>query len=208
MSRADVEHVRLGRGTGSARRAARCRSACRPCARAASRARPARRRARGRAARRIARLSLGRVGDHALRAEHLLARVAAHRLVGRVDVDDAEVGVAQHQRVGGGVEDRAVLLLARAQRLVGELALGDVAPDVRARAGVPGAGSARRASRCRSARRSCAARAPRTSPSRRRARARCNPRTCSFSASGLIGELVACRPLPRACSRSSPRRPG
>jgi hypothetical protein len=54
----------------------------------------------------------------AVRAEHLGAAAPAHRLVGRVDVDDAELGVAQHQRVGGGVEDRAVLRLALAQALL------------------------------------------------------------------------------------------
>ena len=63
-------------------------------------------------------------------AEHFLARVAAHALVGRVDVDHAEIGVAQDHAVGGGMEDPAVLLLARAQRLLGALALADVAADV------------------------------------------------------------------------------
>ena len=70
---------------------------------------------------------LGRIGQHAVHAQHFRARIAAHRLVGRVDVDDAEIGVAQHQRVDRGVEDRAVLLLAVAQRLVGAPALADVA---------------------------------------------------------------------------------
>ena len=63
-------------------------------------------------------------------SDHLVARVAAHGLVGAVHVDDAEIGVAQHQRLVGRVEDRAVLLLARAQALLGRPALGDVAPDV------------------------------------------------------------------------------
>ncbi len=63
-------------------------------------------------------------------AEHLGAHAAAHRFVGRVDVDDAERGIAQHHRVGGGVEDRAVLLLACAQRALGELGLGGVAAHV------------------------------------------------------------------------------
>ena len=35
---------------------------------------------------------LGGVRDHAIGAEDHLARKAAHRLVGRVDVDDAEIG--------------------------------------------------------------------------------------------------------------------
>ena len=63
-------------------------------------------------------------------ADHLGAALAAHRLVGRVDVHDAEVRVAQHQRVGAGVEDGAVLLLAAAQRVHRLSLLGDVASDV------------------------------------------------------------------------------
>ena len=72
-------------------------------------------------------VQLRRAHGEAAAAERLLAPPAAHRLVRRVDVDHAEVGVAQHQRVGAGVEDRAVLLLARAQRLHRALALGDLA---------------------------------------------------------------------------------
>ena len=70
---------------------------------------------------------LGRIRQHAIQAQHLGPGKTAHRLVGRVDVDDAEIGGPQHQCVGRCVEDRAVLLLAVAQRLVGTAALRDVA---------------------------------------------------------------------------------
>ncbi len=70
---------------------------------------------------------LGRIGQHPRHAQHLRTGKAAHRLVGGIDVHDAEVGVAQHQRIGRGVEDRAVLRLAVAQRLLGAPAVGDVA---------------------------------------------------------------------------------
>jgi hypothetical protein len=63
-------------------------------------------------------------------AQNLRLAVAAQAFVGRVHVDDAELGVAQHQRRRRGVEDRAVLLLAAAQALVRGLARGDVAADV------------------------------------------------------------------------------
>ena len=59
----------------------------------------------------------------------LLAREAVEAQERRVDVDDLEVRVAQHERVGRGLEDRAVLLLAQAQRLLGGLLLGDVAAE-------------------------------------------------------------------------------
>ena len=54
-------------------------------------------------------------------------RHAAHAFVGGVDIDNAEVGIAQHQRVGRGIEDRAVLGFAVAQRRFRALAFGDVA---------------------------------------------------------------------------------
>ncbi len=78
-----------------------------------------------------------RIGEHAVGSDHRVARVAAHRLVRRVDVDDAEVGVAQHERVRRGVEDRAVLFLAVEQRLLGALALGDVARSIASTSGSP-----------------------------------------------------------------------
>ena len=59
----------------------------------------------------------------------LLAREAVQLQERRVDVDDVELGVAQHEGVGRRLEDRAVLLLAQAQRLLGVLLLGDVAAD-------------------------------------------------------------------------------
>ena len=61
------------------------------------------------------------------RAEHFLARVAAHRLVGGIDVDDAEIGVAQHQRVGEALKmARYCSSLARSASSA-LLALGDLA---------------------------------------------------------------------------------
>ncbi len=63
-------------------------------------------------------------------AQHFLAAVAAERLVGGIHVDDAELGVAQHERIGGGIEDGAVLLLVGAQALFLRLAPGDVAANV------------------------------------------------------------------------------
>ena len=104
------------RGTSSACRAPRPSNRARPCAwpstskRSCSPASALLGAARGCAA------TSGRLRQGAVAPQHLVARVAAHRLVGRVHVDDAEIGVAQHQRVGGGVEDRPVLLLAGAQR--------------------------------------------------------------------------------------------
>jgi hypothetical protein len=62
-------------------------------------------------------------GQHAARAQRLGPRVAAHRRVRGIDVDDLEVGVAQHHRVGRRVEDLAVAAFAVAQRLLGTLAL-------------------------------------------------------------------------------------
>jgi hypothetical protein len=74
-----------------------------------------------------ARRHLGGIGEHAVLAQHLGMRQATHALVGCVDVDDAELGITQHQRIGRGVEDGAVLRFAVAQRLLGALAFGDVA---------------------------------------------------------------------------------
>ena len=42
-------------------------------------------------------------------ADHLRARKAAHRLPRRIDVDDAEFGVAQHHGLVAGVEDRPIV---------------------------------------------------------------------------------------------------
>ena len=55
--------------------------------------------------------------------DRFLARAAAHRLVGGVDVDHAELGVAQHQRIGGGIEHGAVLLGRAGERLLVRAAL-------------------------------------------------------------------------------------
>ena len=73
---------------------------------------------------------LGRAHGEVAASERLGARPAAHLLVRGIDVHHPEALVAQHHRVGGGVEDRAVAALARAQRLFGALARGDVASDV------------------------------------------------------------------------------
>jgi hypothetical protein len=59
----------------------------------------------------------------------LLAREAVQLQERRIDVDDVEVGVAQDEGVGRRLEDRPVLLLAQAQRLLGPLLLGDVAGE-------------------------------------------------------------------------------
>src|SRR5688572_14311626 len=75
------------------------------------------------------RSNIGGVGDNSVGAQHLVARPAAHSLVGCIDVNDAELRVAQHERVGGGVENGAILLFARAYRLLGSPPLGDIARD-------------------------------------------------------------------------------
>ena len=59
----------------------------------------------------------------------LVAREAEQAREGLVDVDDADVGVPQRQRVGAAVEDHPVLLLARAQGVQRRLVLGDVARE-------------------------------------------------------------------------------
>src|SRR4029450_5174000 len=64
-------------------------------------------------------------------AYHFLALPTVHPLVGLVDIDPLVSTVPQHQRIGGRVEDRAVLLLARAQRLLCTAALGHVPPYVK-----------------------------------------------------------------------------
>ena len=115
---ADVQHVRLAAVLD--RHAAQFELVAVAVAaqQLASPARPARRRAPARAARGSSRRHRRRIGQHAVHAEHLVAAYSRSSLVGGVDVDDAEIGVAQHQRVGRGVEDAAVLRLAVAQRLV------------------------------------------------------------------------------------------
>ena len=60
-------------------------------------------------------------------AHHIVGPVAMHGEEGRIGVDDAELRVAQHQRIARCIEDCAVLLLARAQRFFGQLAMGDLA---------------------------------------------------------------------------------
>src|SRR5688572_706225 len=77
--------------------------------------------------------ALGIRGRHlhlVIAPQHLPARIAIDALVGGVYVDAPEVGIPQHQRILGSVEDRPVLLLARAQQLLLALARGDVAADV------------------------------------------------------------------------------
>ncbi len=61
--------------------------------------------------------------------QQLLARVTLQAAECRVRVHDAPVGRAQGDPVDGGVEGRVIALLARAQRLFGGLALGDVGGD-------------------------------------------------------------------------------
>ena len=73
--------------------------------------------------------NFGGVGDNAVGAQHLVACPATHSLVGCVDVNDSELGIAQHERVCGGVENGAILLFARAYRLLGSPPLGDIARD-------------------------------------------------------------------------------
>jgi hypothetical protein len=63
------------------------------------------------------------------RMHHLGHRTADQGREGRIDIDDAPVPGEQQQAIGGSIEDRAILLLARAQRIFGELALGDVARE-------------------------------------------------------------------------------
>jgi hypothetical protein len=72
---------------------------------------------------------LGRDELGAMPADHGLAGIAVHLEVGVVHVDDPVSFVLDHQRVDGRVEDRAVLLLARAQGLLRVLALRDVAHE-------------------------------------------------------------------------------
>ncbi len=62
-------------------------------------------------------------------ADHLLARPAEHALGGAVHVDALQARVPQHERILRDVEHRPVLRLALLRRLLGPLALGDVAHD-------------------------------------------------------------------------------
>jgi len=55
---------------------------------------------------------LRRAHGEVVASDRLGARPAAHLLVRRIDIHDAKVGVAQHERIGHRVEDRTVLLAA------------------------------------------------------------------------------------------------
>ena len=62
-------------------------------------------------------------------ANDLVAKLAVHALIGRIDVNDPVLRVQQLQRVGGRLENGAVLLLARPQRLHGVFAVGNLAGE-------------------------------------------------------------------------------
>src|SRR5262249_51581650 len=71
------------------------------------------------------RLQLGRAAEHAILAERLLAREATLFDESGVDVNDAEILVAQDHHVGDGVEDVAVAVLRIAQPRLRALACAE-----------------------------------------------------------------------------------